>query len=267
MFTASGKAIEFAGYLRAYVEGSDDPAAELDEQETLLPKLAVGDQVQVARQARRRTRSSLGLDAEGARDLAAGALHRSVAGEAARRGRHRPPVDLRADGRDDSAPRLRVAAGQGAGAELHRVCGHAPAARALRRLRRHRLHRGDGRDPRPDLQRREGLARLHPRVLSRRRQAPRARAPGRGQGPGDRLSGDRPRRRSRERPAGARAHRPLRSVPAARRSDRRRAARVAARRSGAGRSDAREGARAAQGQGAGPASRSASIRRPASTST
>jgi DNA topoisomerase-1 len=46
IFTASGKAIEFAGYLRAYVEGSDDPAAELDEQETLLPKLAVGDRVQ-----------------------------------------------------------------------------------------------------------------------------------------------------------------------------------------------------------------------------
>ena len=35
VLTASGKAIEFAGYLRAYVEGSDDPAAELDEQETL----------------------------------------------------------------------------------------------------------------------------------------------------------------------------------------------------------------------------------------
>jgi DNA topoisomerase I len=46
VFTASGKAIEFAGYLRAYVEGSDDPAAELDEQETLLPKLTVGDRVQ-----------------------------------------------------------------------------------------------------------------------------------------------------------------------------------------------------------------------------
>src|SRR5688500_3731731 len=44
-FNASGNAIEFAGYLRAYVEGSDDPAAALDEQETLLPKLAVGDQV------------------------------------------------------------------------------------------------------------------------------------------------------------------------------------------------------------------------------
>jgi DNA topoisomerase-1 len=44
-FTANGNAIEFAGYLRAYVEGSDDPAAELGEQETVLPKLAEGDQV------------------------------------------------------------------------------------------------------------------------------------------------------------------------------------------------------------------------------
>src|SRR4030095_11128172 len=46
LLTASGKAIEFAGYLRAYVEGSDDPAAELDEQETLLPKLTTGERVQ-----------------------------------------------------------------------------------------------------------------------------------------------------------------------------------------------------------------------------
>jgi DNA topoisomerase I len=46
VLTASGKAIEFPGYLRAYVEGSDDPAAELDEQETLLPKLTVGELVQ-----------------------------------------------------------------------------------------------------------------------------------------------------------------------------------------------------------------------------
>ncbi len=44
-FNASGKAIEFAGYLRAYVEGSDDPSAELLEQDTVLPKLSVGDQV------------------------------------------------------------------------------------------------------------------------------------------------------------------------------------------------------------------------------
>ena len=45
VFTASGKAIQFAGFLRAYVEGSDDPAAELGDQETMLPKLAVGDLV------------------------------------------------------------------------------------------------------------------------------------------------------------------------------------------------------------------------------
>jgi DNA topoisomerase-1 len=44
--TASGKAIEFAGYLRAYVEGTDDPSAELDQQETLLPKIAVGDLIE-----------------------------------------------------------------------------------------------------------------------------------------------------------------------------------------------------------------------------
>ncbi len=45
VFTATGKAIQFAGFLRAYVEGSDDPASELGDKETLLPKLAVGDRV------------------------------------------------------------------------------------------------------------------------------------------------------------------------------------------------------------------------------
>jgi DNA topoisomerase-1 len=45
ILTASGKAIEFPGYLRAYVEGSDDPSAELDEKETLLPKVAIGDRI------------------------------------------------------------------------------------------------------------------------------------------------------------------------------------------------------------------------------
>jgi DNA topoisomerase I len=45
VFTASGKAIEFAGFRRAYVEGSDDPAAELEDQETVLPKLTVGARI------------------------------------------------------------------------------------------------------------------------------------------------------------------------------------------------------------------------------
>ena len=45
VFTASGKAVQFAGYLRAYVEGSDDPSAEVGDQETILPKLEVGASV------------------------------------------------------------------------------------------------------------------------------------------------------------------------------------------------------------------------------
>ena len=45
VFTASGKAIRFAGFLRAYVEGSDDPTVDLGDQETILPQVAVGDLV------------------------------------------------------------------------------------------------------------------------------------------------------------------------------------------------------------------------------
>jgi DNA topoisomerase-1 len=45
VFTAAGKVIEFAGFRRAYVEGSDDPSAELGEQESPLPKLRVGQRV------------------------------------------------------------------------------------------------------------------------------------------------------------------------------------------------------------------------------
>src|SRR6186713_2459169 len=53
VLTASGKAIEFAGFRRAYVEGSDDPAAELEEQEAILPQCKVGDQIHGADQAGR----------------------------------------------------------------------------------------------------------------------------------------------------------------------------------------------------------------------
>jgi DNA topoisomerase-1 len=47
VFRAAGKAVQFPGFLRAYVEGSDDPAVELGDQETLLPALSVGDTVTV----------------------------------------------------------------------------------------------------------------------------------------------------------------------------------------------------------------------------
>jgi DNA topoisomerase I len=45
VLTASGKAIEFAGFRRAYVEGSDDPVAELEEQEAILPQCRVGERI------------------------------------------------------------------------------------------------------------------------------------------------------------------------------------------------------------------------------
>ncbi len=45
VFTASGKVITFPGFLRAYVEGSDDPAADLGDRETLLPACKKGDRV------------------------------------------------------------------------------------------------------------------------------------------------------------------------------------------------------------------------------
>ena len=47
-FTASGRVITFAGFLRAYVEGSDDPEAELEDQERLLPPLAQGQRLEAS---------------------------------------------------------------------------------------------------------------------------------------------------------------------------------------------------------------------------
>jgi DNA topoisomerase I len=44
-FATSGRVITFPGFLRAYVEGSDDPEAELEDREVRLPRLAVGDRL------------------------------------------------------------------------------------------------------------------------------------------------------------------------------------------------------------------------------
>jgi len=43
---ASGQVIEFPGFLRAYVEGSDDPDAALEGRDILLPALKVGQKVE-----------------------------------------------------------------------------------------------------------------------------------------------------------------------------------------------------------------------------
>ncbi|KYG64433.1 DNA topoisomerase I [Bdellovibrio bacteriovorus] len=49
LFGASGMTIEFAGFLRAYVEGSDDPEADLAEREVRLPALKTKDAVKCAK--------------------------------------------------------------------------------------------------------------------------------------------------------------------------------------------------------------------------
>ncbi|MGH9122001.1 MAG: type I DNA topoisomerase, partial [Acidimicrobiales bacterium] len=46
-FATSGRTITFPGFLRAYVEGSDDPAAELEDRDVRLPVLKPGDALQV----------------------------------------------------------------------------------------------------------------------------------------------------------------------------------------------------------------------------
>ena len=45
VFRASGRNVLFPGFFRAYVEGSDDPEAALEDQETPLPPLAVDEEV------------------------------------------------------------------------------------------------------------------------------------------------------------------------------------------------------------------------------
>ncbi|MFO0871212.1 MAG: type I DNA topoisomerase [Pirellulales bacterium] len=45
VFQVSGKTIDFPGFLRAYVEGSDDPEAELADRETLLPTVTPAERL------------------------------------------------------------------------------------------------------------------------------------------------------------------------------------------------------------------------------
>ena len=48
VFSASGRVITFHGFLKAYVEGSDDAEAAADDQETRLPHVVEGDPVSAA---------------------------------------------------------------------------------------------------------------------------------------------------------------------------------------------------------------------------
>ncbi|NRQ30690.1 type I DNA topoisomerase [Nonomuraea sp. NN258] len=48
-FSASGRTITFYGFLKAYVEGADDPSTDRDDSEKRLPNLAEGDVLSVSR--------------------------------------------------------------------------------------------------------------------------------------------------------------------------------------------------------------------------
>jgi DNA topoisomerase-1 len=49
VFSTSGRTITFPGFLRAYVQGSDDPESDPDDKEMILPPLAAGDALAVQR--------------------------------------------------------------------------------------------------------------------------------------------------------------------------------------------------------------------------
>ena len=139
MFSASGRVITFHGFLKAYVEGTDDAAAARDDAETRLPALARG----------RRRHGGLGQRRR-PRDQAAGALHRGHADQGARGARDRPPVDVRLDHRHDPRPRLRLQEGHRAGAGLAGVLGDPAARGALPAPDLLRVHRRHGGRPRRD---------------------------------------------------------------------------------------------------------------------
>ncbi len=48
LFKSSGKSIDFPGFFRAYVEGSDDPSSSIEQQEVILPNLISGTSLKVS---------------------------------------------------------------------------------------------------------------------------------------------------------------------------------------------------------------------------
>ena len=244
-FNASGNAIEFPGYLRAYVEGSDDPNAALDEQETLLPKLAEGDQVWSPDKLDKDL-ILLALDAKGHETSPpARYTEASLVKRLEEEGIGRPST---------YAPTVATIQRRGYVSRQGKALVPSFTAFAVTRLLRNHFadyvdigftaemeeildqisngakdwleflgefYHGDKK------KKHRGLEHLAEKRFGR-----------------DRVPDHRARHGHRQRPAGARAHRALRSVPAARLAERRRPARVAARGSRAGGSHAREGHRA-----------------------
>ena len=173
VFSASGRVITFHGFLKAYVEGTDEGAAKDD----------AGDPSARAGRGRRRLGRLAGRQRP--RDQATGALHRGHADQGARGARDRPPVHLRLDHRHDPQPGLRLQEGSGVGAGVAGVLGDPSVGGPLPASGLLRVHRRHGGRPRRDRVRAQGQGHRARRVLLRVRQ---------GAGPahaGHRAGGDR----------------------------------------------------------------------------
>ncbi len=141
-FAASGTTITFPGYPgRVRGQGASERSGCRRRGRAGGAAAAVG---------RRRRRTDRVDHAGGPHHLAAGPLHRGLAGQAARGARHRSAVDVGVDHPDDPGPRVRVEEGPGARSHVDRVRRHPTAGGALRRAGRLRLHRLDRRRPRCD---------------------------------------------------------------------------------------------------------------------
>ena len=168
VFTASGKAIEFAGFRRAYVEGSDDPEAELADQESILPALKAGDRVASGAAGGPAALALAGLDAKGHETQPpARYTEAALIKELEQAGIGRPSTYAPTIGTLERRGYM-FRQGKALVPSYLSLRGHAPAARALRRLRRRRVHRRNGGGPRPDLDGRARPGGVHPRVLPRR---------------------------------------------------------------------------------------------------
>ena len=194
----SGEAEESERTEQPATPGASPADSEEGAQDDVLPPLVGGAD---AGTARARARAEV--------HAAASALQRRVAGEGARRGRHRPPEHLRVDHLRAAGARVREQDRRQVQADDSRpAAGRQAAASGVRRHPRRRVHRAHGGPARRD---REGQGRLQGNaggVLQGLQEGPEARGQGNAQLQGraaDRtdLRQMRPRARWWRRPAGS----------------------------------------------------------------
>jgi DNA topoisomerase-1 len=226
VFTASGRVITFHGFLKAYVEGADDPESETDDAQSRLPNVSEGDVVTAAamratghetKPPARYTEATLVRELE-ERDIGRPSTYASIIGTILARG-------------------LCVQEGLGPGAGVAGVLRRPAAGGALLPAGVLRVHRHDGGRPRRHRGRQPRPGQRAGAVLLRRRRLG-----------GPAQAGHRPRRDRRPRAGhlpGRRRHRPAGGPLRPVRRGRRRRARQRAGRPASRRAHGREGQGAA----------------------